>query len=114
MDALLVAFLLGGLFGPPDPITQLLVIPVTFLLALPVTYSLDTRLYARGWRRHALFLVGVLATQFVWQEVVRFAVDNAGLYSPVRLTARGLGTALAAWLAYFGGLERLRGEQSRT
>ncbi|NHN57532.1 MULTISPECIES: hypothetical protein [Halorussus] len=111
VDALLISFLLGGLFSPPDPITQTVVVPALLLLVLPATYRYEPRLYARGWKRHALFVVLVLATQFVWNVVVRTeAVAPSSFYSPLRLAILSVGVALAAWLAYGGGLERLRGE----
>jgi predicted Na+-dependent transporter len=109
VEALRIAFLLGALFSPPDPITQLVVIPIVFLVTLAVTYRNDSRLYARGWKRHALFLVSVFATQAVWDLLVRTASLVPSFYSPVRLGILFTGVALGAWLAYFGGLERLRG-----
>lgn len=113
VDALLISFVLGGLFSPPDPITQTVVLPALLLVVLPFVYRYEPRLYARGWRRHVLFVVFVLAAQFVWNVLVRTqAVAPSAFYSPIRLAVLSVGVILAAWLAYLGGLERLRGEVS--
>ena len=112
VDALVIAFFVGGLFSPPDPFTQLVTIPVVFLGAFPLTYRYDPRIYARGWDRHVLFVVFVLGTQFVWRLLIRLGAVTPTLYSPVRIAVLLSGIGLAGWLAYFDGLGRLRGESA--
>ncbi|WP_135826337.1 hypothetical protein [Halorussus ruber] len=111
-DALLAAFFFSALFSPPDPITQLVVVPVVFLVALAVAYRYDSRLYARGWKRHVLFLVSVFATQAVWDLLVRTEIVVPSFYSPVRLAVLLAGVAFGAWLAYSGGWAKLTNRES--
>jgi hypothetical protein len=112
VDALVISVFVGGLFSPPDPFTQLVTIPVAFLGALPLTYRYDPRIYDRGWDRHVLFVVFLLATLFVWIPLIRLEAVTPTLYSPIRIVVLLSGIALAGWLAYFDGLDRLRGESA--
>ena len=109
-DALLIAVTVGAVLSPPDPFSQLLYAGPAFVVALPVVYRYGRRSIVPWWRRYLVFAGGVLAVVLAWRALA-FAIGFA-VPPDVRLAFVLAGVLFGAWLAFFGGLERLRGEPS--
>lgn len=107
LDAVLVSFLLGAILSPPDPFTQILYTVATFALSLPLAYRFGPQIHRYGRKRHALFVAGVVLSQVVW--TVLPAGVSGPFVAPLHAVVIAGGATLGAWLAYFGGLDRLRG-----
>ncbi|NEU57900.1 hypothetical protein [Halorussus sp. MSC15.2] len=106
-DALVISFGFGAVLIPPDPFTQSLYSVPAFLVALAVVYRYGHRTVAPWWRRYLLF-VGVLAAVGLAWRATAFAVGLQST-SDVRSALTLVSVVFAGWVAYFGGLERLRG-----
>jgi hypothetical protein len=109
-DALVVSFTLGAVLSPPDPFTQILYTVPAFFLTLPAIYLYGRQSISPWWRRYLVFAGGVVVFGLAWQ-VLTFAVGPAST-SGVRFAVLLAGTLFGAWLAYFGGLDRIRGESA--
>ena len=109
-DALVISFTLGALFSPPDPFTQLLYAGPVFVLSFVPVYLYGQRSGGRWWQRYLVFVGGIVTVALAWQ-LLAFAVGPR-LSATVRPAFLLVGVAVGAWLAYFGGLDRLRGEPS--
>ena len=109
-DALVIAFTLGAVLSPPDPLTQLLYAGPTFAVVLLLLARYGPQSFEPWWKQYLVFVGGVLAVALAWR-VLAFAVGSpaAAGVRPAFLLA---GVALGAWLAFFGGLMRVRGEVS--
>lgn len=105
-DAVLVTFTLGAVVSPPDPLTQLLYAAPAFVVALPILYRYGEPA-GRWWRRYVVFVGGFLACALAGR-LLAFAVPSVG--SAVGPAFSLVGGAVGAWLAFFGGLERLRSD----
>ncbi|NEU57899.1 hypothetical protein [Halorussus sp. MSC15.2] len=105
VDAYGVAVLLGGILSPPDPFTQIRYIAITFSVALPVVYRYDPRILWQRWQHHLLFFVGIAALQLGWRNIA-----GGARWPLLRLVVLLGGSGVVVWLAYFGGVARLRGK----
>ncbi|WP_135852132.1 DUF7534 family protein [Halorussus salinus] len=110
VDALVVSFALGAVLSPPDPFTQILYVAPTFVVVFSALWLRGEPSVRSWWRRYALLVASVFAVGLAW----RGATLALGLDSLPggRDAAMLAGVALGAWLGYFGGLARLRGEKS--
>ncbi|WP_158058070.1 hypothetical protein [Halorussus halophilus] len=110
LDAVFVSFLLASVAGPPDPVTQLLYLLPALAVTLPLAYHYDVRLLRRmfrgGWKRFLLFFVVLVVTQAIYNYSNHFA---SGFVGSISTAIHLAGAVVALWLAYFGGLETLRG-----
>lgn len=107
LDAVVVSFTVGAVLSPPDPFTQLQYAIPAFLATLPVVYRYGRQSGTSWWRRSLVFGLGVLAVAVAWRALaVAVGPESAAGVRPAFLLA---GVLFGAWLAYFGGLERLRG-----
>ncbi|MFC4448949.1 hypothetical protein [Halorussus aquaticus] len=109
-DALVISFGFGAVLTPPDPFAQSLYAGPAFLVALAVVYRYGHRSVAPWWRRYLVF-GGVVLAASVALRVLAFAVGPE-LAAGVRPAVLFVGVLSAAWLAYFGGLERLRDREA--
>ena len=109
LDALFVAFFLAMTLSPPDPFAQLLYAVPALVVGLPVAYRYQSRIHGRKWTRHLVLFASVFLAQIVWQTVVGEA-ESPVLHALVVLVGAGVG----AWLAYFGGVERIRASDGAT
>jgi hypothetical protein len=109
-DALVVSFALGEVLSPPDPFTQILYVVPTFAVVFTALWLRGEPAVRSWWRRYALLVASVFVVGLAW----RGAALALGLDSLPggRDAAMLAGVALGAWLSYFGGLARLRGEES--
>lgn len=105
-DALLVTFTLGAVLSPPDPVTQLSYAGPAFAVALPLLYRYGEP-GGRWWVRYLVFVGGVLSAALAWR-LLAFAVGPS-VAAGVRPAFLPVGVAVGAWLAFLGGVERLRG-----
>ncbi|WP_327050963.1 hypothetical protein [Halomicrococcus gelatinilyticus] len=97
--ALLVTFLLGAVFSPPDPFTQVVFALPLLVVALPGAYVVLGRDPSR--RQHALF-VGALWV-VAWAGVAALDATVAGDPTPFRVTWLVVSLPFAGWLAYVEG-----------
>ncbi len=109
-DALVVSFALGAVLSPPDPFTQLLYAGPTFVVTFAALWLRGEPSVRSWWRRYALFVASVAAVGLA-RRGAALAVGLDSLPGG-RDAAMLAGVALGAWLGYFGGLARLRGEES--
>ena len=110
MDALVVSFALGAVLSPPDPFTQRLYVVPTFVVAFSALWLRGEPPVRSWWRRYALLVASVAAVGLAWRGVaLALGLDSLPGGRDAALLA---GVALGVWLGYFGGLARLRGEES--
>ncbi|UPV72776.1 twin-arginine translocase subunit TatC [Halorussus limi] len=109
-DALVISFALGALLTPPDPFTQLLYAVPAFLVALSTLWLYGDPSVTPWWRRYLLFVGVIVVVGLAWQATA-FAVGLESA-SGVRSAFTLAGVVFAAWMAYFGGLERLRDREA--
>lgn len=106
-DALVLSLALGGVLAPPDPFTQLLYAGPTFAVTLVAVYLYGQQSVEPWWKRYLIFVGGLLAVTLAWR-LLAFAVSpGAAIASRTRPAFLLVGVAFGAWLAYFGGVERL-------
>ena len=109
-DALVLSLALGGALAPPDPFTQLLYAGPAFAVAVVAVYLYGQQSVEPWWKRYLVFVGGLLAVTLAWR-LLAFAVGTSAT-AAVRSAFLLVGVAFGAWLAYFGGLERLRGDET--
>lgn len=97
--ALLVTFVLGALFSPPDPFTQVVFALPLLVVAAPGAYVVLGR--APTDRQHALFVVVLWVV--AWGGVTALDVTVAGNPTPFRVTWLVVSLLFAGWLAYVEG-----------
>ncbi|WP_128477409.1 DUF7534 family protein [Halorussus pelagicus] len=105
-DALVVSFISGALLSPPDPFTQVLYVVPTFLVAVSALWLYGDQSVSPWWRRYLRFVGSLVTLSLAWQAV-SFAV-GLETTSGGRTALTLAGVAFAVWVAYFGGLARLR------
>lgn len=105
--ALFVAFLLGANLSPPDPFTQLFYAVPLVVVALPFAYRFEPQLSRATVGQHAVFVVCLVGALAIGDRLVPVADGVALAFARAALALAGL--ALGGWLAYLGGLDRLRG-----
>jgi hypothetical protein len=105
-DALAISFTLGAVFAPPDPFTQLLYAGPAFAVAFLGVYLYGQQSAGSWWRRYAIFAGGLVVVGILWW-LLTFTLGRpaASVHSAFLLA----GVLLGAWLAYFGGWERVAG-----
>ncbi|MFC4550625.1 MULTISPECIES: hypothetical protein [Halorussus] len=104
--ALFVGFLLGTHLSPPDAFTQLFYSAPLVVVALPFAYRFEPELSRATVGQHAIFVVCLIGALARGNRLVPVPDGAALAFARAAFALAGL--ALGGWLAYLGGLGRLR------